>query len=137
MRFREFQHVARKFYRGNLHPQAQAEVRHIVFAREPGRLNFSFDPPFAKATRDQYPAKPIQVFLRAIAFDVLRIDFLDFHPAIVGDAPVNGRLIHRFISVLHLDVFADHSDAHPMLGRDQFANNLLPMRHVGRRRIQS
>src|SRR6266850_5798394 len=71
------------------------------------------------------------MFLRALALNVFSIDFLDFDAAIVGDATVNDRLVNRFVSVLEFDVFANNSDTDAMLRSDEFADDFLPMRHVG------
>ena len=49
---------------------------------------------------------------------------------------MDDRFVNRFVGVLQFDVFADDADAHPMLRRDQLADDLLPMRHVGGRRIE-
>src|SRR6185312_5819308 len=72
------------------------------------------------------------MFFRAVAFNFLGIDALDFHAAIVGDAAMNNGFVNGFVGVLQADVFADDTDAHAMLRRDEFANDFLPMRHVGR-----
>ncbi len=61
---------------------------------------------------------------------------LDLHAAIVGDATVNDRLIDRFVGIVQFNVLADHADANAVPRRDQLANNVLPVRHVGRRRLQ-
>ena len=44
--------------------------------------------------------------------------------------------IDRFIGVVQLDIFADNPNADPVLGRDQFSENFLPMGHVRGRNIQ-
>src|SRR5688500_19781015 len=51
-----------------------------------------------------------------------------------GHAAMDDGLIHRLIGIIKLNVFPNHSDAYPVLGRNQFSNHILPMAHVGRDR---
>ena len=83
------------------------------------------------------PAQALEVLLRAVPLDILRIHPLNLHPAIVGDAAVADRLIDGLVGVLQLDVLAHDTNADAVLRGDELADDLLPMRHVGRRRIQA
>src|SRR5262249_17311825 len=67
MRLFEMEYVARKFDRGDLHAQAQAEVRNFLLARIFGRGDFALDAAFAKATRDENAAEPLQNFVHSDA----------------------------------------------------------------------
>jgi hypothetical protein len=127
----QFQNVPRKFNRGDLHSEAEAEVGNFIFARVFRGLNFSFDAAFAESARHQNPAESFQHFFRAVLFNFLGVHLHDFHAAIVADAAVDDRLIDRFVGVLQADVFADDADAHAMLRRDELADDFLPVRHVG------
>ena len=60
----------------------------------------------------------------------------DLYPGVGGDARVLEGFVDRFIGVLKFDILADHTDAHPVLGGDQAADNILPVGHVRRRQIQ-
>ena len=134
VRLGQLQHVAREFNRRDLHPQAQAEIGDFIFAGVLRRLDFAFHAAFAKPARHQDAAQAAQNFFRAVLFDLLGVHLHDFHAAIVGHAAVDDRLVNRFVGVLQLDVFADHADADAMLRRDEFADDLLPVRHVRRGR---
>ena len=133
----EFQDVASEFDGRDLHSEAEAEVRNVVLARELGGLDLAFDSAFAEATGNEDAAEAFQMFLRAIALEVLGIDFLDFDSAIVCHPAMNDGFVNGFVGVLKFDVFADDTDANAMLWGDQFANDFLPMRHVRRRIIEA
>src|SRR3954469_9279194 len=111
----QFQDVASKFNRGDLHSKTEAKVRDIIFAGERGCLNFTFDPALAKTAGHEDAAKAFQMFFRAIAFEILGIYLLDFDAAIVGDTTVNDRFVNGFVSVLQFNVFANDTDTDAML----------------------
>ncbi len=132
----ELEDVAGEFNGGNLHAQAKAQVGNLVLAGVSGGLDFALDAPLAKAARHQDAAQPFQHLLRPEFLNRLRLDFLDLHPAIVGHSAVGDGFIDRFVGVVQLDVFADNADADAMARRQELADDFLPMRHVGRRRVQ-
>ena len=136
MRFVQFEHVAGEFDRRDLHAETQSEIGKFVFAGVFRRNDFAFDAALAKPALNQNAAESLQNFLRSLAFDVLGVHLHDFHAAIVGHAAVNDRFVNRFVGVLQLDVFADDANADTMLRRDEFADDLLPMRHVRRRCVE-
>src|SRR5258706_7419833 len=136
MRLGQFQNVSREFNRRDLHAEAQAEVGDLVFARVLGGQNFPLHAAFAKAARHQDAAEPFQNFFRAVLFNLLGVQLHDLHAAIIRNAAVDDRLVDGFIGVLQAYVFADDADAHAMLWRDELADDLLPVRHVRRRRVQ-
>ena len=78
VRLGQFQNVARKFNRGDLHAEAQAEVGHLVFARVLRRQDFAFDAAFAETAGHQNAAQALQHFFRAVPLDVLGIHLLRF-----------------------------------------------------------
>ena len=57
----------------DLHPEADAEVRDPLLARDPGRLDLALDPALAEAAGDQDPVGSP----RALGVDVLGVDELD------------------------------------------------------------
>ena len=48
--------IARELDRRDLHPEAKAEIGHVVFARELGRADFSFHAALAKTAGIRTPA---------------------------------------------------------------------------------
>src|SRR5260370_15014703 len=100
-------------------------------------MNFDFDTALADPAGDKDAAETLEIFFWAIAFDVFGVNFLDFDAAIVGDAAVNDGFVNGFVSILQFDVFTNDTDANAMPRSDEFADDFLPMRHVGRRIIQA
>jgi hypothetical protein len=136
MRLVQFQHVARKFNGGNLHAQAQAQVGHLVLARIFRAWILPSMPRSPNPPGTRMPPRPFNILSAPSRFDHLGLDLLDFHPAIVGHPAVDDGLIDRLVGVVELDVFAHHADAHAVLRGDEFADDLLPVRHVGHGRVQ-
>src|ERR1039458_2952498 len=104
MRLRQLQDVSRELDRRDLHAEAQAEVGHLVLAGVACRLNFALDAPLAKAPGHQDAPQPLQILLCAIPLNVLGIDPLNLHSAIVCDTAVADGLIDGFVGVLQLDI---------------------------------
>src|SRR5207249_10418938 len=121
---------------GDLHAQAQTQVGQVVLARIARRLDFALDASFTKPAGHQDTAQPTQVLFGPVAFEVLGVDPLDVHAAIIGHAAVADGLVNRFVGVLQLNVLADHADPHSLLRGDQLADDFLPVRHVGGRGVQ-
>ena len=133
---RQAQHVAGEFNGGDLHTQAQAQVGDPCLAGVAGGPDLAFDAPVTKSAGNQNAAEVLELLGRIIAFEVLGLDLDDLYPGIGGDARVLEGFVDRFVGVLKFDVLADHTDAHPVLGGDQAADDVLPVGHVGRRQIQ-
>ena len=77
------------------------------------------------------------MFFGAVFFDVFGVDFVDFNPAVVGNASVNDGFVNGFVSVVQSDVFANHADPHLVLWRGQFADHFPPVPHICRRSLQT
>jgi hypothetical protein len=84
-------YVARKFDQRNLHTQANAEVRNIVFTRIACGSDLAFDTTVAEAARDQ---NRIQIFQNfdATCFYILRVNQLDVY----RDAVLQTTVFQRF-----------------------------------------
>ena len=137
VRLFQFQNVPRKFDGGDLHSEAEAEIGNFVFTRVLHGLDFAFDAALAKTAGDQDAAQSLEDFCRAFLFNLFGIQAHDFHAAIVADAAVADGFIDGLVGVLQADVFADHADADAVLRRDDFADDFLPVRHVGGRHIEA
>ena len=119
-------------------PRQEAEVGNLFLAGVLGCFDFAFDAAFAETAGNEDSAKAFEDFFleEPFPFNAFRIDLLNGHPAVIGNAAVNDRFIDGFVGVIKLDVFADDADANAMLGRDELADDFLPMRHVGGRHAQ-
>ena len=129
----EFENVAGEFDGGDLHAETKAEIGNLFFARILRGQDFALDAAFPKTARNQNAAQALEDFFRAKFFDLFGLDFFDFHRAIVGHAAVHDGFIDGFVGVVQLDVFAHHADADAVARGDELADDLLPVRHVGRR----
>jgi len=79
---------------------------------------------------------PLELGFGAKFFDFFRIHFLNFHPAIVGDATVNDRLHRPTCRRRSVQRISPPRRSGRGAGGNQFAQNVLPMRHIGRRHVQ-
>ena len=137
MRLFQLQNVPRKFDGGDLHSETQAEIGNFLFPRVLHGFDFAFDATLAESARHEDAAQAFQYFFRAFFFNFLGIHPHNFHAAIVGDAAVADGFIHGFVGVLQADIFADDADADAVLRRNEFADDFLPVRHVGRRHVEA
>ena len=99
-----------EFGDGDLHPEADSQVRNLVLAGDLGGPDLALEATAAKAAGDEDA-----VGLRDRCRDprighLLRIDPIDFDLAAVMDAGVAERLGDRQVGVLKLDVLADQGD---------------------------
>ena len=133
----ELEHVARKLDGGDLHPKAKAEVGDVVFAGELGCLYFALRAALAESARHQDAAASLECLGSAVFLDILRVDPRNLDAAVVGHAAVDHRLVNRLVGVLQFHVLAHDADAHPVARLDEFADDVLPVRHVGRRSVES
>ena len=133
-RVRTFQsdRVPGKFNTGDLHAEAQAEIRHVVFARVLSGQHFTFHAAFTKAAGHQNAVHLCQVHRGAVTFDVLGIHADNFDGTIVSAAGVGDCLIDAFVGVLQMDVLANHANPNAVRRLDDAFNDGLPFAHVGR-----
>src|SRR5262245_35044200 len=128
--------MAGEFDSRDLHPKAQAKVRQLVLTGITSCLNLPFDAALAKTARHQDSPETLEHLLRPEFFNLLGFDLLDLHATIIGHTTVNDRLVDRFVGVLQLDVLPDDTNPDAVLRRDELPNNVLPVAHVRRRRVQ-
>ena len=131
----EAEHVPAEFDDRELHPQADAEIRNLVLARETHRGDLAFDAALAEAAghEDGVHARERMgaVLLDVGGFDVVHVD------ARAGlHAGVGQRLVQRDVAVLHLHVLADHGDVDLAVGVGLGGHHLLPLGEIGRRHVE-
>src|SRR5947207_11576005 len=115
MRLLEFEHMAGKFDRRYLHPEAQAEVGNLLFPGIPRGHDFPFNPALTETARHQNASQAAQDLFRTELLDLLSFNLIDLNPAIVGDAAMIDRLVDRFVSVVQFDILADDPNPNPVL----------------------
>ncbi|CCK08267.1 hypothetical protein BN128_2285 [Cronobacter sakazakii 696] len=128
--------IACIFNHRNLHTEADAEVRNVVFTGVARGGDFAFHAAITEAARDKDRIQTFQQFFAA-GFYVLRIDKLDVDGHAVLQATVFQRLDNRFIGVRQFNVFADHTDSDFARRIRFFINNLFPFRQVSFRTVQA
>ena len=129
-------HMAGEFDGGDLHPEADAQIRHLVFTRKTGGTNFAFDAANTKATRYQDGVKLGQL-CHVVRGDGFRVDVVDLDAHMVFHAGVANRFIERFVAVTEFHILADHDDVDVALRVCGFIHQVIPAFQVRRRRVQA
>src|SRR5437870_8988226 len=119
--------VARKFDRGALHAQADAEIGDFLLARVTDRAQLAFDAARAETRSDEDPVDVRQLSVVPLVLQRLGVDIDDPHLHVVGDSAVDQRLVERFVRVAELHVFPDEPDAHFVFRMPQLAHDLFPL----------
>lgn len=102
--------VAGEFDGGDLHPEADAEIRDVVFASVFGGEDFSFDTAISESTGNKDAIDIADDGFRTFIFNRLSFyaDDLDF--GIMEGSGVDEGFVNRFIGVLKFDVFSGNRD---------------------------
>src|SRR4051794_15624918 len=125
-------HVPREVGDGDLHAQADAQVRHAVLARVAGSCDLALDPALAEAAGDEEAIDGGELLARVL----LRVDPDDLELAAVVHPGVVERLGDRQVGVGELVVLADEADADRRGGRVDPLHQAAPVGLVGRRRLE-
>src|SRR6202162_959925 len=132
---RQLEHVAAVFDDRELHPQADAEIRHAVFTGEPRRLDLALDAAFAESARHQYRVHARQA-IGAVGLDIGRFDVVQSRAGAGLEAAVHERLIERYVGIADLYVLADHGDVDLAVRIDLGARHLAPGGQIRRWHIE-
>src|SRR6202162_2056504 len=132
---RQLEHVAAVFDDRELHPQADAEIRHAVFTGEPRRLDLALDAAFAESARHQYRVHARQA-IGAVGLDIGRLGVVPARAGAGLEAAVHERLIERYVGIADLYVLADHGDVDLAIRIDLGARHLAPGGQIRRWHIE-
>ena len=127
-------HVARELDHRHLHPQADAEERHALFARVADGVHLALDAAAAEAGRHQDAVHLRQQRGRAAPLDLLGVDVVQVDAAVVADAAVNQRLVEALVRFDQVDVLADQADLDLGLRALEPVHDALPAGQLGRAR---
>src|SRR3984885_6811947 len=95
IRLRQSHNISSKLNACRLHAEANTEIRHLLLARIPDRLQHSFDSTLAEATRHQNSVIPFKLRLEAVSFcsfQALGLDPVDLQLQVVREGSVHQRL---------------------------------------------
>src|SRR3954470_12769592 len=101
--------VARELDSGELHAEADAEIRHAVLARVADRGDLALGAALAEAAGDQDRVHLLQA-AATVLFQLFGIEVMDVDLRPGMDAGVAQRLVQALVRILQVDVFADERD---------------------------
>ncbi len=102
--------MTRELGDGDVHAEADAEVRDAVLARDPAREDLALPAARAEAAGDEHAVDGLEQRCRLLVRHVLGVDPAHAHRAAVVQPGVLQRLVHREVRVLELHVLADERD---------------------------
>src|SRR5206468_318672 len=95
---------------GDVHPEADAEVRDAALARDPAGEDLALPAARAEAPGHEHPVDLLELGLRLLERHPLGVDPAHVHRTAMVDAGVVERLVDREVGVLELHVLADERD---------------------------
>ena len=95
---------------GALHPETNAEIRNLLFARELDRANHSGNAALAEAPWNQDSVELTKVDRFAFRFQTLGFDPMNPGAQIVDEAAMDQRFAEALVRILQFHVFADDAD---------------------------
>lgn len=129
-------HVAGELDDGQLHPQADAQVRHGLLAGVLDRADLAFRAALAEAARHQDRVERFQ-HLRMARLQLFGIDVLDVDARRGVQPGMAQRLDQRLVRLGEVDILADHADGDLVLRVLQRVHHARPHGQVGRRCIDA
>ena len=127
--------VPRELGDGDVHAEADAEVRDPALARDPAGEDLALPAARAEAAGDEDAVDLLEQLGRLLVGHVLGVDPVDAHLRALVDARVLERLVHREVGVVELHVLADERDRHLLARLADPVDHVLPLAEVGRRRL--
>ena len=124
-------HVARELRDGDVHAEADAEVRDRVLAGDPAGEDLPLPAARAEPAGNQDPVHCLELMERLLERHALGVDPADPHMAAVVDPRVLERLVHREVGVVELHVLADERDLDSALALPDPLGQLVPLAQVG------
>ena len=120
----------------DVHAEADAEVRDLLFARHTAREDLPLPTARAEAARDEHAVDLLELVHCLLVGHVLGVDPAHVHPATRVNACVLQRLVHREIRVVELHVLADERDLDVLAELARALDELAPLAEVGRGHVE-
>src|SRR5579872_6369915 len=109
----QLRNLTRVFDCGALHSKANAEERNLLLARVGDGVDHSSDPALAESARNENAINVAkQTFGSSRRIDVFGFYPFDHYALAIGEASVYESFAKTFVSILQLNIFSDHADAH-------------------------
>src|SRR5205085_12255541 len=106
----EPEHLPRVLGDGDVHPEADAEVRDPALAGDAAGEDLPLPAARAEAARDEHAVDLLEHDGRLLERHALGVEPADLDHRAVVEAGVLERLVHREVGILELDVLADERD---------------------------
>ena len=119
----------------DLHPEADAAIRHLVLACVAHRLDLSVNPALAESAGDEDRVHPVET-ANAGALDLLGVDVADLDSGPGMDSAMDERLAERLVGLRELDVLPDHRDPNLPARALDAVNDRVPFGEIALRRFQ-
>ena len=129
----EMRGVARVFDDGNLHAEAEPQIRDLLFAGIPGREDHALNAAVAKAARHENAVHAAELFLNVFLGECFGIHPADGDVRPYDIARVAQRLDHGEIGVVQLRILADERNGHALCAAVDAAYHFLPLGEIGLR----
>ena len=126
VRAAEIADVAREFDGGDLHAEADAEIRDVVLACILGGIDFAFDATITETTGNEDAIDVTDDLGGDLILHGLGIDLDDLYFGIVRGTGVNERFVNRFVSIFVFGVLANDGDTDFVLWVPQGVHQLIP-----------
>ena len=132
---RKTQLMAGVFNDSNLHAQADAQIRQIVFPTKSCRHDFPFDAPVSETARYDDTLTVCQNVFHIPFVDCFGVDPLDVHEGFVPVSGMTECFCHRQIRVMKLHILAHQSDGNLFLSVSDRFQHSFPFCHIRLRQL--
>ena len=129
--------VARELRDGDVHAEADAEVRDPLLARDPAGEDLALPAARAEAAGDEHAVGRLELLDRLLVGHVLGVEPAHVHLRALVHARVLERLVHGEVGVVQLHVLADERDLDVLAPLDDQVGEVLPLAEHGRRRVEA
>ena len=125
--------VTRELGDGDVHAEADAEVRDLLLARDAAGEDLPLPAARAEPARDEHAVGLLELVHGLLVGHVLGVDPAHVHAAAGVDARVLQRLVHGEVRVVELHVLADERDLDVLAQLARALDQLAPLAELGRR----
>ena len=122
---------------GDVHAEADAEIRDALLARNLAGEDLALPPARAEAAGHEHAVGRLELLDRLLVGHVLGVEPAHVHLRTLVHAGVLERLVHREVGVVELHVLADERDLDVLAPLGDQVGEVLPLAEHGRRRVEA